>query len=616
MQFGKDIGAAPADRRRQRRGSRGHRQRAAQQRHRGAPVATGERGRAGRPAQRPDASSWCWPRATRSSVPVEQVMQAGRPPAARTCRCCCCSTRVDDARLLEALALGARGVVLRGRIDHIQSTVHAEWDRPRGAPALRRLEAQVRETERRCDALIESSRDPIAYVHEGMHIRANAGLPGDVRLRVVRGNRRHVAARHDRAAARRRLQAAAQADVQGRAAAAALRGRGPHARRQPFPGGDGVHPRHLRRRELPAAGAAPDRSSTRNWPARSRNCASATRSPACSTAPRSCARSRTAWPTPAQNATPPRPAAGRTGPLRAPAAGNRPGRGRRTGRRVRATPAQRARPGRCRRALRRAPVRGAQPQQRPRAPPRDWPKPCAPRSPTTCWKPPDRSLNATVSIGGVQIGEKIASVTAVLGKASQGVQSTIGVGGNRIELFDPGAVDRAEEERVEAWVDAHPRRARCRPLPDALPAADQPARRAGRDVRGLPAPAGRARRTGAAADLPADRRGARPAVGNRPLGRGPRDRGDRRAPQGRQAHHVAGQDHPGLAAGRQPAQAHRRNNWPSTAPTAACWCCSCPSPRCSPTCAPAQEFQAARGRATACASGWSSSARASIRSSC
>ncbi|HEY4554922.1 MAG TPA: bifunctional diguanylate cyclase/phosphodiesterase, partial [Lysobacter sp.] len=64
----------------------------------------------------------------------------------------------------------------------------------------------------------------------------------------------------------------------------------------------------------------------------------------------------------------------------------------------------------------------------------------------------NRSLNVSVSIGGVQIGEKIASVTAVLAKASQGLQSMIGVGGNRVELFDPGAVDRAEEERIEAWI--------------------------------------------------------------------------------------------------------------------------------------------------------------------
>ncbi len=64
----------------------------------------------------------------------------------------------------------------------------------------------------------------------------------------------------------------------------------------------------------------------------------------------------------------------------------------------------------------------------------------------------DNSLNATVSIGGVQIGEKIASTSQVLAKASQGVVSSIGVGGNRFELFDPGAVDRAEEERIAAWV--------------------------------------------------------------------------------------------------------------------------------------------------------------------
>ena len=62
------------------------------------------------------------------------------------------------------------------------------------------------------------------------------------------------------------------------------------------------------------------------------------------------------------------------------------------------------------------------------------------------------ALSATASLGGVQIGEKIASITAVLGKASQCLQSASDVGGNRSELFDPGAVDRAEEERIAAWV--------------------------------------------------------------------------------------------------------------------------------------------------------------------
>jgi diguanylate cyclase (GGDEF)-like protein len=64
----------------------------------------------------------------------------------------------------------------------------------------------------------------------------------------------------------------------------------------------------------------------------------------------------------------------------------------------------------------------------------------------------NRSSVITASIGGVQIGEKIASVGQVLAKASEGVQSSLGVGGNRFELFDPSAVDRAEEEHVQAWV--------------------------------------------------------------------------------------------------------------------------------------------------------------------
>src|SRR5690606_10704242 len=64
----------------------------------------------------------------------------------------------------------------------------------------------------------------------------------------------------------------------------------------------------------------------------------------------------------------------------------------------------------------------------------------------------ERSAAITVSIGGVQIGEKIASVSQVLTKATEGVQASINVGGNRFEVFDPGAVDRAEQERVQAWV--------------------------------------------------------------------------------------------------------------------------------------------------------------------
>jgi PAS domain S-box-containing protein len=81
---------------------------------------------------------------------------------------------IDEAGLVDALSLGARGIVLRHRNEHIVTTVRTEWADLDARRALRKLEFQVRETERRCDALIESSRDPIAYLHEGMHIRANS----------------------------------------------------------------------------------------------------------------------------------------------------------------------------------------------------------------------------------------------------------------------------------------------------------------------------------------------------------------------------------------------------------------------------------------------------------
>jgi len=64
----------------------------------------------------------------------------------------------------------------------------------------------------------------------------------------------------------------------------------------------------------------------------------------------------------------------------------------------------------------------------------------------------ERSVNITVSIGGVQIGEKIASLQQVLGKAGQAVTSSSGLGGNRVEIFDPSARDRAETERIAEWV--------------------------------------------------------------------------------------------------------------------------------------------------------------------
>ena len=82
-------------------------------------------------------------------------------------------TTLDEKTALAALAAGTRDVAIRHRAEHVQAVVRSEFAALGARRGLRHLEASLRETERRCDALIASSRDPIAYVHEGMHIRAN-----------------------------------------------------------------------------------------------------------------------------------------------------------------------------------------------------------------------------------------------------------------------------------------------------------------------------------------------------------------------------------------------------------------------------------------------------------
>ena len=241
----------------------------------------------------------------------------------------------------------------------------------------------MRETERRCDALIESSRDPIAYVHEGMHIRANDAyleMFGYETFEDIEGM------------SLLDLVAPAHVDEFKQLLKQLSKGEAPPPRYEleardlegnALPGGDGVHPGQLRRRVLPADRLpAPGRIRTRNWRARSRNCASATRSPACSTARRSCARSRT-----------PSPEAAHSGAhhgllliepdhyvqllqeIGLDAADDLVAA---LAERLR----QRARRARHRRAFRRTPVRGAGAQQRPRAHRATGRKRCAPPSPT------------------------------------------------------------------------------------------------------------------------------------------------------------------------------------------------------------------------------------------
>ncbi len=73
----------------------------------------------------------------------------------------------------EILQLGARDTVTQNQPDRLRLVVTRELEALNDRRALRRCEKLLHETEKRARDLIDSSRDAIAYVHEGMHIYAN-----------------------------------------------------------------------------------------------------------------------------------------------------------------------------------------------------------------------------------------------------------------------------------------------------------------------------------------------------------------------------------------------------------------------------------------------------------
>lgn len=79
----------------------------------------------------------------------------------------------DERRVIDAMRQGACDLVSFDFPEHLLLVAERERRHQRTARAHAALEQRYRETERRCHALLDSSRDAIAYVHDGMHIHAN-----------------------------------------------------------------------------------------------------------------------------------------------------------------------------------------------------------------------------------------------------------------------------------------------------------------------------------------------------------------------------------------------------------------------------------------------------------
>lgn len=79
----------------------------------------------------------------------------------------------DSDSITEALALGAQDALPLGEDERLILVANRELANLNERRARRSAEVALREAEKRCQLLLDSSVDAIAYVHDGMHIYAN-----------------------------------------------------------------------------------------------------------------------------------------------------------------------------------------------------------------------------------------------------------------------------------------------------------------------------------------------------------------------------------------------------------------------------------------------------------
>lgn len=382
------------------------------------------------------------------TLPLDKVL-AGIDASGKDIPVVILADAVDENLLTSDLKRGVRAIALRGRNEHLLGVVHTEFGNLETRRALRRLEAQLRETERRCDALIASSRDPIAYIHEGMHIRANAAyldMFGFESFEDVEGLSlldlmapQHVA---DFKALLKRLGKGEAPPPRYELEAANLDGETFPAtlefatatyegepcvqvvfRRREFDPELAREVEDLRQRDLTTG--------LLNRPTFLQLLENGVSQVARGEAPHSLLLIE---PDHYQHLLQ-EIGLDSADEIIASLAGRLES--------TLGTDDAAARFGEHRFAvlLRGDHARTATVAERLR-------ETLASHVITLG----DRSASVTASIGGVQIGEKIASLSQVLARASDSIQQALDLGGNRVEIFDPGAVDRAEEERIQNWV--------------------------------------------------------------------------------------------------------------------------------------------------------------------
>ncbi|MBJ7573732.1 EAL domain-containing protein [Luteimonas sp. MC1828] len=388
-----------------------------------------------------------------ASVPFAQLMQQVLA-SGKDLPVVALAETIDEAGYVDAMTAGVRAVALRERPQLLLAAIREVWADVEARRALRRLEGRLRETERRCDALIDSSREPIAYIHEGMHIRANQAylemfgyddfedvegmsLLDMVAPQHIEGFRQLLKdlARGDAPPPRHELEAR---DINGNAFPAAMEFTQAQYEGEPclqviFRRQDAFDPELAQ--EIEELRQRDQVTGLLNRPTFLRALEDAVDAVSQGSVQHGLL---LVEPDHYQHLLADIGLDSADAILAA------------VGTRLQAVveaegeDAIAARFGEHTLAVL---LRNSDHTRTQATAARVLEAFAA-----ELFEIGERSSVITASIGGVQVGEKIASVSQVLAKATEGVTSASGTGGNRLELFDASAVDRAEEEHVQAWV--------------------------------------------------------------------------------------------------------------------------------------------------------------------
>ncbi|MCO7227421.1 EAL domain-containing protein [Pleionea sp. CnH1-48] len=121
-----------------------------------------------------EKQSWdlCFCRSSLQSLPASKVADLVNEHG-RDIPIILITDKEDEATLINALQIGLKDAVSFESQERVYLVAKRELENLQQRKARKKAESQLRETEKRCNLLLDSSQDAIAYIHDGMHIYAN-----------------------------------------------------------------------------------------------------------------------------------------------------------------------------------------------------------------------------------------------------------------------------------------------------------------------------------------------------------------------------------------------------------------------------------------------------------